>query len=74
MPGRKSPANLLREQIGDVGFQFYVRFWKDGSRWVGPVYGSQQRCDVLATRLRELGYEPKMTGDTGTAGQWIIEL
>lgn len=67
-------AKKLRKEIGDVGFEYRIRCWKDGGVWVIPTQGSHFRMMLLVTRLKMLGYEPFTKGTSGTAGEWIVEL
>jgi hypothetical protein len=67
------PAKELRKDIGQVGFDFWVRNLP-GVTWVAPNYGTQERCETLIRRLTELGYSPVMNGKRGTSGEWIVEI
>jgi hypothetical protein len=65
----------IRAAIGDPGFEYYVRKWKDGSIWVGAQYfASQKRTEILFEILKNLGYSPKMEGQIGTVGQYILKI
>lgn len=67
-------AKNLRKQIGDVGFEYHVRRWRDGEIWVCAEYGNTQRNKVLLDRLAELGYLTVMHGKVGTSGENIINI
>lgn len=72
--GSRRLSLFLREAIGDVGFDFWVRVWKDGDIWVGPAHYSAARRDALVTRLRSLGYRTECNGKSGTSGEGIVEV
>jgi len=67
-----TPARKLRAEIGPLGFPYWVRFWRDGQRWAGTTFSFDRL--MLIERLEELGYEPRMGGQPGTAGQDIIRF
>jgi len=55
------PALQIRKQIGALPFGYWVRCWRDGSTWVGPVNPSDKERDTLANRLRNIGYAPRVS-------------
>lgn len=67
-------ANQIRKEIGDIGFPYHVRKWRDGEIWVMPEFGSLDRCEQLCNALHVAGYRTAMNGKPGTAGQWVIEV
>jgi hypothetical protein len=67
-------ARKLRKEIGDIGFEYSVRRWRDGSVWVIPTLGRRDRTEQLALVLNDLGYRTECNGKPGTAGQFIVDV
>ncbi|QIG67923.1 hypothetical protein EVB53_121 [Rhizobium phage RHph_Y60] len=65
-------AVQIRKAIGDVGFPYSIRKWRDGEIWVSPNYGTEERCALLCEKLNQIGFETIREGKSGTAGYWII--
>ncbi len=67
-------AKQIRKDIGDVGFKFWVRRWRDGEVWVGAEYASEARRDALSSRLKDAGYTVRHIGKPGTSGEYVIDI
>lgn len=65
-------ARQLRKEIGETGFEYWVRQWKNGDMWVSARWRSDH--NELVNRLTELGYRVECNGKPGTAGEHIIEV
>lgn len=64
----------LREAIGDVGFPFWVRCYRDGDMWVGAMHFSPERRDALKAKLEAKGFRTACNGRPGTSGEGIVEV
>lgn len=62
------PALEIRKRIGAMPFGYWVRCWRDGSTWCGPVNPSDKERDILAGRCRNIGFSVTVSKDR------VIEL
>lgn len=60
---KATTALAIRKRIGDVPVKYWVRCWKDGAIWVGPVQPSERDCEILMARLKNVGYAPVRNGN-----------
>ena len=74
MAGTAKTARQIRKDIGDVGFEFWVRCWRDGEVSVGAIHAAAHRRDALSERLTEKGYRVQHVGKPGTSGEYVLEI
>jgi len=67
--------NIRRKLKGLVAREdFWVRQHRDGSLWAGPNVHNMTRCLALKTALESVGYSCALNGQSGTAGEFIIDI